>query len=143
MTLGALALVAVASVVLLPNRGHDERPLSPDQYRKELVTAFAEVDLAADPTDGGALRDFADQVRDLAEKLGDIVPPADTAPMHARLVNGLDEYAGELDSFADSGREGVVALQQRLAETGGVLGQEWVQAFNELATRGYVTYEPH
>jgi hypothetical protein len=142
IAVGILAIVAVAVFVLLLNRGGDARPLTPDQYRKELAEAFARVDLGADPTEAGALGAYADGLRDLADELEGIVPPADAAQGHGRLVDGLRDYAGQLDSFADAGREGVIRFQQRLAETGGVLDPDWVRAFNELAERGYLTYEP-
>jgi hypothetical protein len=142
MTLGLLAAVAVAVLVVVLARGGDERPLSADQYRKELVGAFADVQLDANPTDGGALHDYAGEFHELAEELTDVVPPPEAAAMHARLVNGLHDYAKQLDSLSDSGRAGAVAFQQQLAEMGGAPGQEWVQAFNELAARGYLTYEP-
>jgi hypothetical protein len=142
MAVGLVAVVAVAGFVLLMDRGGEEPPLAPDQYRRELVAAFARVDLGADPTEADALGAYADGLRDLADELDGIVPPADAAQVHGRLVDGLRDYAGQLDSFADAGREGVIRFQQRVAETGGVLDPDWVRAFNELAERGYLTYEP-
>jgi hypothetical protein len=141
VTLGLVAAVAVAVLVVVLAQGGDERPLSADQYRKQLVGAFADVQLDANPIDGGALHGYADEFHELVDELAKIVPPPEAAAMHARLVDGLYEYAKQLDSLADSGRAGAVAFQQRLAETGGAPGQEWVQAFNELAARGYLTYE--
>jgi hypothetical protein len=140
--LACLAAVAaiVAGVVLLS--GGNDRPLSDDEYRKELVTAFADLRLDVDPTDGGAaLRDFAEQFDDLAGRLEDMRPPTAAAAAHARLVSGLQEYADQLDSLAGSGREGAITFAQQLAETGGP-GRAFVEAFNELATRGYLTYQP-
>ena len=140
MTLGLLAAVAGAVLVVVLARGGDEGPLSADQYRKELVGAFADVQLDANPADGGALNGYADEFHGLAVELADVIPPPEAAAMHARLVDGLYDYAKQLDSLADSGRAGAIAFQQQLAETGGMPGQEWVQAFNELAARGYLTY---
>jgi hypothetical protein len=139
LTLALLAATAIAAGVLLLGGGRDDRPLSPDQYREELVAAFADVQLNANPTDGDAVQDYADRFRDLEDELDDLVPPADAAPAHAKLVAGLAEYADQLDSLADAGRAGAIALQQQLAETGGVPGQAWVEAFNDLAARGYLT----
>jgi hypothetical protein len=143
VALGLLAAVAVAAlaIVVVLGRGGDQRPLSADQYREELVGAFADFRPDANPTDAGALDDFAGQFREMADRLADIVPPADAAAMHGRLVEGLYEYAKQLDGFADSGRAGAVAFQQQLAETGGASGQAWIEAFNALAARGYATYE--
>jgi hypothetical protein len=138
----AVAVAVVAVLVVVLARGGDEQPLSPDRYRAELVEAFAGFQLDSNPTDGGALHDFAGQFRGVADDLGDVVPPPEAAAIHARLVDGLYGYAKQLDSFAESGQAGAVAFQQQLAETGGAPGQEWVQAFNELAARGYVTNAP-
>jgi predicted metal-dependent phosphoesterase TrpH len=137
--LGAAAMVAAA---LLLVGGGDARPLSAEQYRTQLVGAFAELRLDANPTDRGAMRDHARQFRDLAGELSDIVPPADAAAAHAKLVAGLEQYTRELEALADAGRQGAIAFQQQLAENGGTTGQAWMDAFNELAARGHVTDQP-
>jgi hypothetical protein len=54
-------------------------------------------------------------------------------------VSGLNDYARMLERLSDAGRAGVIELQTRLAELGGLPGFDWVQAFNELAAQGYVT----
>jgi hypothetical protein len=141
IVLALLAAAAVAAAALALTGGDDKRALSPDEYREQLVTAVADLRLDANPTDSGALRDYADQFRDFAEELEDIAPPADAADAHAKLVAGFEEYAGELNALADSGDEGAIQFQQQLAETG-VPGQAWVEAFNDLAARGYLTYQP-
>jgi hypothetical protein len=141
MVVALLAAAAVAAGALLLAGGDDKRPLSPDEYREQLVAAVADLRLDANPTDSGALRDYSDQFSDFAEELEDITPPADAADAHAKLVAGFEEYAGQLDSLADSGDEGAIQFQQQLAETG-VPGQAWVEAFNHLAARGYLTYQP-
>jgi hypothetical protein len=141
MVVALLVAAAVAAGALLLAGGDDKRPLSPDEYREQLVAAVADLRLDANPTDSGALRDYSDQFSDLAEELEDITPPADAADAHAKLVAGFEEYAGQLDSLADSGDEGAIQFQQQLAETG-VPGQAWVDAFNDLAARGYLTYQP-
>jgi hypothetical protein len=141
MMVALLAAAAVAAGALLLAGGGDKRPLSPDEYREQLVAAVADLRLDANPTDSGALRDYSDQFSDFAEELEDITPPADAADAHAKLVAGFEEYAGQLDSLADSGEEGAIQFQQQLAETG-VPGQAWVEAFNDLAARGYLTYQP-
>ena len=97
--------------------------------------------LDSNPTDGAALRDLAGEIRGAVDGLDDVIPPPDAAPAHARLVAGLEEYAGQLDSLADSGRGGAVQFQQQLAQTG-VPGRAWVAAFNELAAKGYATWTP-
>jgi hypothetical protein len=141
LTLAVLA-AAIAGGVLLLAGGGEDRPLSPDRYREELVTALADVQLDANPTDGGALQEYADRFRGLGEELEEVVPPPDAAEAHARLVAGLAEYADQLDSLADSGREGAIEFQQQLTESGGVPGRAFVEAFNDLAARGYLTYQP-
>jgi hypothetical protein len=142
LTLALLGAAAAVAGALLLAGGGEDRPLSASQYRKALVTAFADVRLDGNPTNGGALRDYADEFRDLAGELDEIVPPADAAPAHAKLVAGLEAYARQLESLAAAGREGAITLQQQLAENGGVPGRAWVEAFNELAARGYVTDQP-
>jgi hypothetical protein len=142
VALALLAAIAIVTGALLLTTGGEDRRLSPDEYRKELTTAFGDVRLDANPAHGGALQDYADQLRDLARELEDVAPPADAAPAHAKLVAGLEEYAGQLESLADSGRKGAIGFQQQLAETGGIPGNAWVEAFNDLAARGYLTYQP-
>ena len=137
-----LALVVVLAAVVAGAAiltGGDARPLTAEEYRTELATTFAGLRLDANPTDGGAMRDYAGQFRDVADELDDIVPPADAAAAHARLVAGLEQYARQLESLADAGREGAVRFQLQLAENGRVAGRAWVDAFDDLAARGYAT----
>jgi hypothetical protein len=143
--LAMLAVTAIAAAVLLLSNGggggDQPRQVSADDYRKHLVTTLADVKLDSNPADGSALRELAGEMRDAAGQLDDVVPPPDAAPAHGRLVAGLEEYAGQLDSLADSGRGGAVQFQQQLAQTG-VPGRAWVAAFNELAAKGYATWTP-
>jgi hypothetical protein len=142
LTLALLAVAAIGAVIVL-SAGHGKGPpLSPDRYRKELATAFAGMRLDTNATEGDALNDLAGELGDLGERLDELVPPADAAPAHARLVAGLKEYADQLEALADAGRRGAIEFQQQLAETGGLPGQAWVDAFNDLAARGYVTAQP-
>jgi hypothetical protein len=73
--LALLGATVITAGVLLLAGGGDDRPLSPDEYREELATAVADLRLEANPTDGDALQDYADQFRGLAEDLEDLVPP--------------------------------------------------------------------
>jgi hypothetical protein len=141
LAIGVVAVAAAALVfALVLGPGDERRPLTADQYRERLVVALTHVHLDADPADPHALREASDEFHELVAELTDFVPPPEAAAMHARFVNGLDDYARWLERLADSGRAGVVELQQQLAEMGGVPAQEWVQAFNDLVAHGYVTY---
>jgi hypothetical protein len=93
-------------------RGDQPRQVSAAEYRNHLVTTFGDMKLISNPTDGAAVRDLAGEIRDAARAQG-------------RLVAGLEEYAGQLDSLA---------VQFQLAQTG-VPGRGWAAAFNELAAR--------
>jgi hypothetical protein len=141
LALGVVAVVVAVLVFgLVLNREDERRPLTADQYRERLVVALSHVHLDADPGDQNALREASDQLHELVDELTDFVPPPEAVEMHARFVNGLDDYARWLERLADSGDAGVVELEQRLAEMGGAPAQEWVQAFNDLAAHGYVTH---
>jgi hypothetical protein len=135
-------LALMAAVLVLLGGGGEERPLSTDEYREQLVEALRDIQLDADPRDPQALREAAGEFKDLVYELTDFVPPPEVAATHGRFVNGLNDYARMLERLADAGPAGVIQLQQRLAELGGVTQHDWVQAFNELAAQGYVTYEP-
>jgi hypothetical protein len=138
IVVGMAAVVAVAVALLALEPAEDE-PLTPDQYREELVAALSHVDLAADPRDPRALREATGEFKELVGELTEFVPPPEVATTHARFVSGLNDYARMLERLSDAGPAGVIELQTRLAELGGLPGFDWVQAFSELAAQGYVT----
>jgi hypothetical protein len=136
-----LVLVAcvTATVLLVPafvSRDSAE-PLSPEEYRAELTDALDDFELSG-VTGAEAVNQLARKFRSATERLDDVEPPADAAGAHARLVAGLGSYGDWLGELADSGRAGAVEFQTQLAEHG-VAGRQWIEAFNELAAKGYVS----
>jgi hypothetical protein len=111
------ATVVLASVIV--SRDSSE-PLSPSEYRVELRDALA------------------GKFRSAGERLADVEPPADAARAHARLVAGLRSYGAWLNELAGSGRAGAVEFETQLAEHQ-LAGKEWIEAFNELASKGYLS----
>ena len=138
IVVGVVAVVAVA-VALLVLRPAEDGPLTTEQYREELGAALGQIDLSADPRDPRALREVTGEFKELVGELTDFVPPPEVADTHARFVSGLNDYARMLERLSDAAPAGVIELQTRLVELGGLPGFDWVQALNELAAQGYVT----
>jgi hypothetical protein len=134
-----LAAAATAAAVLVPRLVSPESsgPLSAEEYRDELRKSLDGFELSAA---GGedALDGLAEKFRSAGERLGDVEPPADVAMAHDRLVAGLRRYGDWLDELSGSGRQGAIEYEMRLAEQD-LTGQQWVEAFNELARKGYLT----
>jgi hypothetical protein len=127
------AAVVLLIAVLAP--GGPSGPLSPREYRVELAEALDHFEPSG-VTGPEALDEMADKFHSAGDRLGDVEPPADAADAHDRLVAGLSEFGDRLADLADKGREGAVQFQMELAENGAA-GLEWLDAFNELAAKGY------
>jgi hypothetical protein len=134
-----LAAAVAAAIVLVPRivSGGPSEPLSPQEYRVALMESVDGFDLSG-ATGAAALDDLAGDFRSAAEELSEIEPPPDAAVAHDRLVAGLGDYADRLGELADSGRAGAVQFQMQLAEHQ-LAGEDWIEAFTELAERGYLT----
>jgi hypothetical protein len=128
------ATVVLVSVIVSPDASE---PLSPSEYRVELRDALDGFELL-DATGDGAVSELAGKFRSAGDRLADVEPPADAARTHAHLVAGLRSYGNWLDELAGSGRGGAVEFETQLAEHQ-LAGQEWIEAFNELASKGYLS----
>jgi hypothetical protein len=136
MVLVGTVAVTVALVPALVSRDSSE-PLSREEYRAELAEALDGFELSG-VTGGEAVDELAGEFRSAGDRLGDVEPPAEVAGAHSRLVAGLRSYGNWLAELADSGRAGAVEFQTQLAEHQ-LAGQEWIEAFNVLASKGYLS----
>ena len=137
-----LAVAVAATVLLVPalvSRDSSE-PLSRDQYRVELREALDGFE-PSEVTGEEAVGELAEKFRSAGEKLGDVEAPADAAAAHARLVEGLRSYGDWLAELAGSGRMGAADFETQLAEHQ-LAGRKWIEAFNDLAAKGYLTSPP-
>jgi hypothetical protein len=135
VVLAACALATVVVVSTIVPRGSDE-PLSAGEYRQELAEAldgFDSLDMGPD-----AMGELAGKFRSAGDRLDDVVPPADAQADHDRLVAGLTGFGERLAEVEESGREGVIEFQMDLAENQ-MAGLEWIEAFNALAAKGYLS----
>jgi hypothetical protein len=136
LVLVASVAATVVLVSVIVNRGSSE-PLSPSEYRVELREALDGFELL-NATGDGAIAELGGKFRSAGERLADVEPPADAARAHARLVAGLRSYGDWLGELAETGRSGAIRFETQLAEHQ-LAGEDWIEAFNELASKGYLS----
>ena len=62
------------------------------------------------------IRKGADQIRGATAELEDLSPPSEVEAPHDRLVSGLNDFADDLDRFAEATASGNITQIQQLAE---------------------------
>ena len=134
-----LLAAAVAAIVVVPGvvSGDPPKPLTPAEYRAELRDALDGF-LALESGGEEAVAELGGKFTTAADRLGDVVPPAEAAGAHERLVEGLRSYGAWLGDKADASRVGAAEVEMQLAEHQ-MAGSAWIAAFRELAEKGYLT----
>jgi hypothetical protein len=136
-----LAAAVAAAVVLVPMivSRDSSRQLSPDEYRLELADALDGFD-RLDLTGADGLDEMADRFGSAGEAVAELNPPPDAAAANARLAAGLRSDGERMAEAADAGRAGEARYLMKLAEDGGS-GWRWLEPFNELAAKGYTSWQ--
>ncbi|HEX7298418.1 MAG TPA: hypothetical protein VF257_05390 [Solirubrobacteraceae bacterium] len=147
--IGRAAIVVLVGALALAGCGGKEKEkprLSHAQYERELHAAYGSVREAFRQTRVGSLSELDPklgaaqaQLRHAAEELESGEPPRDVAHEHEELVEGLREYAEELDEVREAARDG---NQQRVAEFNANVGkneavEQIAESLEEINHRGY------
>ena len=135
----AACVAAIVVLVVLPASRGPSGPLTSEEYQVELTEALDGFEPSG-VTGPEALDEMADKFHSAGNRLGDVEPPVDAADAHQRLVAGLNEFGDRMADLADKGREGAIEFQMALAENRAA-GLEWLDAFNDLAAKGYTSSE--
>jgi hypothetical protein len=142
------ALAALVGVGALAGCGGTKQKarLSHAQYEHELRSDYGSVRTAFRQTRVGSLRELDSklgaaqaQLRHAADKLESSEPPRDVDKEHEELVEGLREYADELDAVRKAARDG---NQQRVADFNARVGKDEAieriaESLDEINHRGY------
>ena len=137
--------VVAASVVILAGCGGEER-LSKPEYEQKVRSVYAGVQAAFGETRSvsgaqlaNAVADAQQRLRDAADELDTVEPPKNVEKGNEELVEGLQEYANDLDEL----REAVVhrnaaAVERFNAEIGENPAVEQIaEAAEEMKFKGY------
>jgi hypothetical protein len=140
------SLFVLALLLLLAGCGSNPKTVTKAEYQRELQRLGQ--DLADAGSQLGQSIDIAtfnqnadnlhDHLRDAADELRGMKPPADVQAANKRLADALDDFAGQLDSVKDARRESIVrarAALLRLSKSEGV--REARAATRELKRKGY------
>jgi hypothetical protein len=141
---GVVLLIAGATLPFVLRDG-DGR-LSKREYEHEVRSAYGKVQAAFQRTRGSPDSALADRVgeaqealRDAADKLDGERPPLQVAPEHRRLVEGMREYADDLDELraaAERGDERAVATFNDRTGTNAAI-RKIAEAAEEMKFEGY------
>jgi hypothetical protein len=140
------SLFVLALLLLLAGCGSSPKTVTKAEYQRELQR------LGQDLTDAGSqlgqsidiatfnqnVDNLHDHLRDAADELRGMKPPADVQAANKRLADALDDFAGQLDSVKDARRESIVrarAALLRVSKSEGV--REARAATRELKRKGY------
>jgi major membrane immunogen (membrane-anchored lipoprotein) len=140
------SLFVLAVLLLLAGCGSSPRTVTKAEYQRELQH------LGQDLTDAGSqlgqsidiatfnqnVDNLHDHLRDAADELRGMNPPADVQTANTRLADALDDFADQLDSVKDARRESIVrarAALLRVSKSEGV--REARAATRELKRKGY------
>ena len=139
-----MVLVVTSWAVAFAGR-HDE-PLSKRAYEEKVWSAYPEVQSAFRQTQGASGTELADRVeraqdtlREAADELEGVKPPVFVAPEHRQLVEGMREYADDLDELRVAIEAGDSAAVERF--TAGIPRNRAIQkiaeAAEEMRNEGY------
>jgi hypothetical protein len=115
------AFLVLAAVLVLPGRGGGEsaEPLTKPAYERAVRAAYADVQAAfaatrvQSPSELPArLAEAEASLRRAAGALGSIESPPEVAREHGELVEGLAEYAEDLERFGAAASLGSEAVEQ-------------------------------
>jgi hypothetical protein len=140
------SLFILAVLLVLAGCGSSPKTVTKAEYQRELQR------LGQDLTDAGSqlgqsidiatfnqnVDNLHDHLRDAADELRDMKPPADVQAANKRLAQALDDFADQLDSVKDARRESIVrarAALLRVSKSEGV--REARAATRELKRKGY------
>jgi len=140
------SLFVLALLLLLAGCGSSPKTVTKAEYQRELQR------LGQDLTDAGSqlgqsidiatftqnVDNLHDHLRDAADELRGMKPPADVQDANRRLADALDDFADQLDSVKDARRESIVrarAALLRVSKSKGV--REARAATRELKRKGY------
>jgi hypothetical protein len=140
------SLFALALLLLLAGCGSSPKTVTKAKYQSELQR------LGQDLTDAGSqlgqsidiatfnqnVDNLHDHLRDAADELRGLKPPANVQAANKRLADALDDFADQLDSVKDARRESIVrarAALLRVSKSKGV--REARAATRDLKRRGY------
>jgi len=140
------SLFVLALLLVLAGCGSSPKTVTKAEYQRELQR------LGQDLTDAGSqlgqsidiatfnqnVDNLHDHLRDAADELRGMKPPADVQAANKRLADALDDFADQLDSVKDARRESIVrarAALLRVSKSEGV--REARAATRELKRKGY------
>jgi len=140
------SLFVLALLLLLAGCGSSPKTVTKAEYQRELQR------LGQDLTDAGSqlgqsidiatftqnVDNLHDHLRDAADELRGMKPPADVRSANKRLADALDDFSDQLDSVKDARRESIVrarAALLRVSKSEGV--REARAATRELKRKGY------
>jgi hypothetical protein len=140
------SLFVLALLLVLAGCGSSPKTVTKAEYQRELQR------LGQDLTDAGSqlgqsidiatfnqnVDNLHDHLRDAADELRGMKPPANVQAANKRLAHALDDFADQLDSVKDARRESIVharAALLRVSKSEGV--REARAATRELKRKGY------
>jgi len=141
---GLSLAVAVAALVAATGCGSEHR-LSKSEYEQTVRSAYGPVRAAFLETRVG-LGDLPDRVaaaqdrlREAADRLEEVKPPKDVEQENEEIVEGLHEYAHDLDELAAAARRGDAAAIEdfttRISDNEAV--NQIAEAAEEMKFKGY------
>jgi hypothetical protein len=120
--------------------GDDQERLTKTQYEQRVRAEYAEVQRAFRATNvtglallADRIADAQDQLRDMADSLDDIEPPAEVATENRQVVGGLRTYADQLDELREAAEDEDAAAVRAIQERSGLLGASSVERIAEAA----------
>lgn len=130
---------------MVPGCGGGEDALTKSEYERVVRSVYAEVQTAFRatrvPADqlGPRVEAAQDELRDAADTLDTIEPPAEVATENDRLVAGMRAYASQLDAVRDAAEDGDTAEVEQLSSALGrsEAVEEMAEAAEAMKFRGY------
>ena len=137
------AFLVVVAAFAVGGCGGETR-LSKPEYEQKVRTVYAGVQQAFRATDvrkglGEKVAAAQEELRDAADKLDAVEPPSEVARHHDEIVDGLREYAEDLDELRDAIAAGdqdrVRAFNENVA--GNLAVYQIAEAAEEMKFKGY------
>ena len=133
------------ALALLSGCGGSEEPLTKSEYERLVRAVYGEVQTAFQATRvpvgqlGARVEAAQEELRDAAETLDTVEPPAEVATDNDRLVAGMRAYADQLDAVRDAAEEGDTAEVEELSSELGRSEpvEEMAEAAEAMKFKGY------
>jgi HAMP domain-containing protein len=133
------------AVLSLAACGGDDR-LSKREYEEKVRSEYADVQEAFLATGGAQgdelaarIEDAQQELRDAADELDEIDPPEEVEKENEEVVEGMREYAGDLDELREAAERGdqqaIDAFNERIAKNEAV--EQIAEAAEEMKFKGY------